>query len=795
MRRLRLASPPILCDALIAQPGAASRRAAYIYCSMKQSPERVLDGGFATFDELQRRVLWLSTLMIHHANSVRPNPSGIKVGGHQASSASVVSLLTFLFFEFMRAGDRISVKPHASPVLHAIQYLLGNLDAKYLTMLRQHHGLQAYPSRTKDPDLVDFSTGSMGLGSVAPNYAALVDRYVSSHFGAGPARRYISLVGDGELDEGSIWESIAEPALADLDNVIWAVDVNRQSLDRVVPGIRIRQLEDMFRANGWDVFEAKYGRALENAFEESGGRLRVAIDEMTNEEYQFLLRAEPSVVRRALGTALPEGYADDELLPLIGSLGGHDPAVLRSVFSLADAAKRPAIVFAYTIKGWGLPIAGDPLNHQAQLTASQIAQLGRDLGIEPGGEWATFPAGTRAAELCGARSKELAGVAAPQSPGPQVPTDLGHGYQGTQSTQRAFGLMLTVIGREHEELARHVVTVSPDVAISTNLGGWINRVGVFDPDEKVDLFAQLGPRLVSWRRHPRGQHIELGISETNLMMALGQLGLANGMVGAPLLPIGTLYDPFVARGLEALIYGVYAGGRFVVVGTPSGIALASEGGAHQSIVTPPIGLAIPGLVYWEPCFAQELEWILLHALSKLHATDGGEASYLRLSTAPVDQRAFPSDADGRLRQDVLSGAYRLVSRGRVEGAARCEIWATGVAVIEALAASEMLLAEGIVSDVVNCTSPDLVFRSWQAEVRGEQDRGGLKRLGPPVGPAITVIDGHPSTLAWVGSMLGVPAWPLGVTRFGESATRQELFRDHQIDAAAIAETCRRAVRA
>ncbi len=189
---------------------------------------------------IERRVLWLATLMVHHANHVRPNPEDIKIGGHQASSASLVSVMTALWFEYLRPGDRVSVKPHASPTFHAIQYLLGNLDRSYLTTLRAFHGLQAYPSRTKDPDGVDFSTGSVGLGAVAPYFAALSDRYTRDHFGdpSAPERRYISLVGDAELDEGSVWEAVAEPALSGLGNVLWIVDLNRQSLDRVIPGIR-----------------------------------------------------------------------------------------------------------------------------------------------------------------------------------------------------------------------------------------------------------------------------------------------------------------------------------------------------------------------------------------------------------------------------------------------------------------------------------------------------------------------------------------------------------------------------
>ena len=187
--------------------------------------------------EIQDKVLWLAMQMVYHANEVRPSPDEGKVGGHQASSSSIVTLMTSLFFDFMNAGDRISVKPHASPVFHAIQYLLGNLDREHLTQLRAFHGLQAYPSRTKDPDPVDFSTGSVGLGAVAPNFAALTHEYAQTRMHVVDLHkvRYISVVGDAELDEGSVWEAIAEPAMHDLSHVLWVVDLNRQSLDRVIP--------------------------------------------------------------------------------------------------------------------------------------------------------------------------------------------------------------------------------------------------------------------------------------------------------------------------------------------------------------------------------------------------------------------------------------------------------------------------------------------------------------------------------------------------------------------------------
>jgi pyruvate dehydrogenase E1 component len=701
----------------------------------------------------------------------------------------------------MRSGDRISIKPHASPVLHAIHYLLGNLEQRYLTMLREYHGLQAYPSRTKDPDQVDFSTGSVGLGSVAPNFAALVDRFIEARFGPRKREsrpRFISVLGDAELDEGSIWEALAEPALAGLDNLIWVVDLNRQSLDRVVPGIRVRQLEDMFRANGWTVLEAKYGRRLQAAFSQKGGeRLRQLIDEMSNEEYQLLLRSPAAAIRARLAALISPNLADAQVRLLFSDLGGHDLQVLANVLAEADRSPVPAVIFAYTIKGWGLPIAGDPLNHSALLSTEQIEELQAHLGVAAGHEWDRLPEDSAAGRLCAERGRTLNRQPVESSPTFPVPLDLDRRYPGTSSSQRNFGGILTDLVRTSAPAGERIVTVSPDVATSTNLGGWINKVGVWDPTSSPDLFTTLGPRSIHWERRPAGQHIELGISETNLMMLLGQLGLAGQTMGEQLFPIGTLYDPFVARALDAYIYGLYSGSRFILVGTPSGISLASEGGAHQSIVTPSIGISLPNLTYYEPCFGLEVEWVVLEALRKLQAPDG-ESSYIRLSTVPVDQGLLQIDDREQCRAQALAGAYRIIDQRR-HGAARhdnqVEIWATGVMVPQAVQASKDLVGDGVFASVVNCVSPDLVHRAWSASVRG--DTSALQPLQESIGfgsaRVVTVIDGHPSALSWIGSMLGVKAWPLGVTRFGESGNREQMYAAAAIDAESISDACFRAL--
>ena len=544
-------------------------------------------------ESIQRRVLWLAIAQVHHANRVRPKSDELKVGGHQASCASVVTIMTTLFFRFMRAGDLLSVKPHASPVFHAIQYLLGNLDASYLKRLRDHHGLQAYPSRTKDPDPVDFSTGSVGLGAVAPNFAALVDTYLRTHqFGIPDGRRrFISLVGDAELDEGSVWEAIAEPAMADVGDVLWIVDLNRQSLDRVIPGIRVRCWREMFAANGWDVIDAKYGRLLQAAFNEPNGELlRICIDELSNDAYQRLLRLPPAELREWLPRMSRDTHAlkrlldrwnDSQLHELFWNLGGHDIAEMED--ALAKSARRagPSVIFAYTLKGWKLPSVGHAQNHSVLLTDEQMESLRVDLRIPVEEIWSGFASGSPERDLCERASERLsASRSAAPLPTLHIPDELSTPYRGLRSTQQTFGTILSTLSRMCPELAQQIVTVSPDVASSTNLGGWINKHEVWRLREQDELPDDKQSGLLQWTESPRGQHIELGISENNLFLMLGQLGLSQELFGQLLFPIGTLYDPFIRRGLDALFYSVYSGAKFIVVGTPSGVTLASEGDAH-----------------------------------------------------------------------------------------------------------------------------------------------------------------------------------------------------------------------
>ncbi|MEM7093896.1 MAG: transketolase C-terminal domain-containing protein [Actinomycetota bacterium] len=746
--------------------------------------------------EVEQRVLWLASRIVDAANR-RPGTQ-VKVGGHQASSASMVSIMTALWFGHIGGEDKVAVKPHASPVYHAIKYLTGELDRSWLTTLRQRGGLQAYPSRTKDPDVSDFSTGSVGLGAVAPLFSSLTRTYVDQHFGARPDARFFALVGDAELDEGNVWEAIAEPMTEGLANFTMVVDLNRQSLDRVIPDIAAERLKHFFRDAGWHVAEAKYGAKLAEAFGQPGGdALRAHIDAMPNEAYQALFALDGAAVREKFLTgadglvkSVAAAHDDDAFKSLVTDLGGHDLGLLLDTFRSCDeVTDRPSVVFAYTIKGWGLPIAGDPLNHAKLLTPEEIDAFRSRVGLTEATEWDRFDPDSAPGRLCQSVGGDINNAPPIPRPAPPVPERVRPVVdRGEQSTQEAFGRVLASLA-DVPDVGDRIVTTAPDVSISTNLGGWINKTGVWWPDERDDHGG--AERLLQWAPKPSGQHMELGISEMNLFMLLGQLGLSHDHHGEQLFPIGTVYDPFVLRGLDAFIYGLYNGSRFIVAGTPSGVTLAPEGGAHQSTITASVGAELPDLVYAEPAYATEVDWLLCDAVRDLSRPDGA-STYLRMSTRPIDQAPFAAAieryGEDVLRRHVLAGGYRLIDgswTGRPGGdVPAVTIVTTGVMAPEAVAAAAELEDEGVLATVVHLTSPDRVYNSWRAgyaagvaQASAIRVPSQLHRLIPAeerTRPIVSVHDAASHSLSWVGSAVGARQYALGVDRFGESGTIADL---------------------
>ena len=480
-----------------------------------------------------------------------------------------------------------------------------------------------------------------------------------------------------------------------------------------------------------------------------------------------------------LGTLTGE-LRDDELRAAFRDLGGHDIGKLIEAYREVQH-DRPTVIFAYTIKGWSLPIEGHPENHSALLTNEQFGELAKGLGTDPDDPWAPFDPASPEGELAAAAASALAREdPEPRTP-PEVPVALGRKHRGKESTQQAFGRFFVDLVHDAPEVAERVVTVSPDVASSTNLGGWINKSGIWSVGQRRDWFADDPQTLVHWHETTGGRHIELGIAETNLVGLLGELGATWSRYGQPLLPIGTIYDPFVGRALEPWSFGIYAGGQSILIGTPSGVSLAPEGGAHQSIVTPSIGIGQPGCTFWEPAFGQDLEWTLLHALSRLGRPDG-ESAYFRLSTRPLDQALAGDDRSDERRALVLAGGYPL---RRAKGKPAVVLAGMGAVMPELLRAADTL-GEG--TEVICVTSADLLQRAFRARAGfGEHPAEILDELFPAerAAPMVTVLDGDPNALAFLGGMNAVPITPLGVTRFGQSGDLEDVYRHHEIDAETI----------
>jgi len=755
---------------------------------------------------LSRKVLWLSSWTIHHANHIRPNSDGLKVGGHQASSASLATIMSALYFSVLRPEDRVAVKPHASPVFHAIQYLFGRQTRDKLENFRGYKGAQSYPSRTKDVDDVDFSTGSVGLGVAQTLFASLVQDYVKSHGWMKDRRegRMIALVGDAEMDEGNIFEALAEGWKHGLRNTWWVVDYNRQSLDAVVREGLWEKFETMFRNFGWDVVIVKYGKLMRQAFAEPGGEaLKRWIDNCPNALYAALCFQGGASFRKHLQdeigdqgevTALIERRSDDELLALMSNLGGHDMESMLEAFEAIDH-DRPVCFIAYTIKGVGLPFQGHKDNHAGLMTVTQMEKWRASQNIRPGHEWEKFEGLAQDEAALKAFLADVPfnreGARRLTAPVIDVPQKLDFKPAAQMSTQQGFGLVLNEIARGDSELAARIVTASPDVTVSTNLGAWVNRRGLFARAEKADLFrSEKIPSTFNWDFSPEGQHMELGIAEMNLFILLSALGLSHAINGERLLPVGTLYDPFIERGLDALNYACYQDARFMVAATPAGITLAPEGGAHQSIKTPLIGIGQAGLASFEPAFVDELAVIMAHGFEHMQRQEGeGGSVYLRLSTRSIDQVQRIMTPD--LQRDITEGAYWLRKPGPN---AEVIVAYTGAVAPEAIEATGLIGESRRDIGLLAITSVDRLHSGWTAARNLRRDRRGVQHLShvekllaplPRDCGIVTVIDGHPAALGWLGSVRGHRVEALGVEQFGQTGTIDDLYRHYGIDANAI----------
>jgi pyruvate dehydrogenase E1 component len=649
-------------------------------------------------------------------------------------------------------------------------------------------------------------------------FASLVQDYVKAKgWAAGRAEgKMVSLIGDAEMDEGNIYEALIDGWKHNVRNTWWVVDYNRQSLDAVVREGLWSIFDTMFRNFGWDVVIVKYGALQEAAFREPGGeRLKEWIDACPNQVYAALCFQGGAAWRKRLlddlgdqgpVTALIEGRSDAELAALMTNLGGHDMASLVDAFEKARGHDRPTCFICYTVKGMHLPLQGHKDNHAGLLTPTQLDGFRASQDVRPGHEWEPFEAldvpedemrdfiaripflqqGTRR-------------LAAPRIP---VPAALTFSAQPTMSTQQGFGLVMHDLARSDLPLADRIVTTSPDVTVSTNLGAWVNRRGLFAKEAMADIFKRERiPSTYNWDFSPRGQHLELGIAEMNLFIMLAALGLSHSINGERLIPVGTLYDPFIYRGADALNYACYQNARFLLVATPSGISLAGEGGAHQSIGTPLVGLAQDGLASFEPAFVDELAIIMRWAFDYLQREGeaepdaegwtrdaSGGSVYLRLSTRSVPQ--LHRTLDDATARDIVDGAYWMRRPGP-----NCQVVIayTGTVATEALEAVGLMAEDRRDVGLLAITSADRLNAGWTAASRARENGEAhavshveeLLAEVPASAGIVTVIDGHPLTLGWLGSVHGHRTRSLGVEHFGQTGTLKDLYRHYGIDAHAI----------
>ena len=623
----------------------------------------------------------------------------------------------------------------------------------------------------------------------------------------------VALVGDAELDEGNIYEALMEGWKHGLRNTWWVIDYNRQSLDAVAREGLYGQFDKLFRSMGWEVVTIKYGHLLQAAFQEPGGEaLRDWIDRCPNQLYSALTFQGGAAWRKRLLddlgdqgplTALIEARSDDELARLMTNLGGHDPA--GGAGGLRCRRPRPPGLF-HRLHGEGLrPAAGRP---QGQPCRPDDPRPDGGLPRQPRRSGGTGMGAFRSAGHPPRRGRGLSQAVPFNAKGrrryqaavvPVAPLPAPAG--AVMSTQEGFGKILNELAREDSPLAQRIVTTSPDVTVSTNLGGWVNRRGLFNRTPLGDTFRdEKVPSAQKWIMSPEGQHIELGIAEMNLFLLLGALGLSHSLFGERLLPIGTLYDPFIQRGLDALNYACYQDARFLLVATPSGITLAPEGGAHQSVGTPLIGLAQDGLAAFEPAFVDELAAIMTWSFDYMQRDGKGEPSgpwlrdenggsvYLRLSTRPLEQPKRALDA--ALAQDIINGAYWLRRPGP-----NCAV----VIAYQGAVAAEAIAAAGLIGEdrrdvgVLAVTSSDRLSAGWHAAERARQEgrrdaRCHIETLLAPLDRdtgLVTVLDGHPTTLSWLGAVQGHRVQALGVEHFGQTGTVDDLYAHHRIDTAAI----------
>ena len=744
-----------------------------------------------TFLEIEKKVSWLSNYIIHYANNIRHKDDDLKVGGHQASSASVVSILVVLYFKIINKYDRIAIKPHASPVFHAIQYLLDNQNIENLKKFRKLDGAQAYPSKTKDFCDVDFSTGSVGLGGAMTIFSSFTQDFLKENqLLKTKTSKMISIFGDAELDEGNIYEALLEGAKHNLKNCWWIIDYNRQSLDGIVYEKLFEKIINLFELMDWNVEILKYGSKLQKLRKSNGGKKILKwIDDCPNDLFSALTYQGGKDWRKTLLEVFKEdketleliqSFKNEELNELMTNLAGHDVESLEKAFTNHLNSDKPTCFICYTVKGFGLPLAGHKDNHSGIMNNQQFSEYKNLMNIREGKEWDKIEGLKLNIDQFNSiiKSNPLYKSNREFSDRIEINPFYEIDFNQNISTQEAFGKIMNEIGKINNNITKRIVTTSPDVTVSTSLGGWVNKKNIFSTHRKKDIFGEKKVYSAQkWKYLPDGQHIELGIAENNLFLLLASLGISDKLFGTRLLPIGTIYDTFIGRGLDALNYATYIDARFILVGTPSGVTLSHEGGAHQSIITPNIGISQPNLTYYEPSFADELNFLFFWALEHIQKKDG-TSIYFRLSTKKLIQPE--RKLSKKNQEDIIKGCYWF-KKPKTKNS--IILICTGVIVGEVEKMRKKIIDEEIDLGILIATSPDKLHEDWMNSKKYNSCCHIEKTLESINRDSliISIIDAHSSSLSWIGSVLGHKVYPMGINKFGQSGDLNEIYSYTNID--------------
>jgi len=802
---------------------------------MKSAPDKTKAVPIALYEEAENWASWFAAWMVYWANN-KPANKGKKpkVGGHQASALSSSSILTAYYLHIRRPQDRIAVKPHAAPFLYSLFYMMGHLSRHNVENLREFGGPPAYPVQHHYPGLIDYSTSIEGIGCAATIEDAYEAVVQNIQFGKQIDSRYEALVGDGELTELQIGGALYEAGRRKLSNVCWWIDINRQSLDRIMEDSPLGGtgpwIESLFRANGWNTINLRWGSRIEAVFAKPGGAtLRRRLDALSDSHYQALLMHDGATIRSALIGAtehedpiivdflrefartapapvdaslnILNGFSDTDLKSLIEDVGGHDIEKLIAANQQAIRMKdAPTAVLCHTVKGRRLPgWVAHPENHGAVLSADRMEFYRRTLDL-PAGEPFELPApDSELSQMMMRRGAELfppetrISVAFPAIT-PPAWEDIRIPLEGTKSTGTVFGnLNLTYL---RSSIGKHMAFVAPDVGLTTHLGGIISATGVFDAAPGPDLTKFLREKRqqpFGWRLSREGQFHSVAINEGLAALLAFAFGREKYAIEGKdrLIPVVTIYDVFWKHAYTQIYYALYDDARFIAVGTPSGTSLSRESGTHQSIQTPAIFMGLPNIIYYEPAFAYDMKVLYHWAIAQI-ISPAGEAVYLRLTTQEIDQP--PIEDTPAMRDQVIRGAYWFLNHRGTDGydPARnvAHVFATGHLVTEAIKASELLLDKGIFLNVCNVTSWERLKRDWERYWASPDPDGSyhLNDLIPDdeVGvPTVVVGDFTPQVADWVGNALGKSVPVLGPRSFSETGSLEAIRQLHNIDADAI----------